>query len=272
MDKLLRPERFNTEASAPNSENIYKHWKFTFLNYMNTVNATRKEDPQNDLLDFFALVNNISASIYSRICNINSLTAAIRTLDQIYIKPTNVVFNRHKLITHKQAPGQSIDDFMQEIDKIASTCDFRAVSADQHRNLYVRDALINGVYSSSTRQRLLERTSLNLRETFELARSLEQAENQAATYENRDSVAAPLTAPERAGSVTPDDNIGAVRKYTRTQELCYFCGLARHSRNKCPARDSQCRNCGKSGHWKVKCRSGNSAVIGNPGNSLPDLA
>ena len=36
MDRLLRPKVFETETTSPNSEKLYRHWKTTFENYLET--------------------------------------------------------------------------------------------------------------------------------------------------------------------------------------------------------------------------------------------
>ena len=36
---------------------------------------------------------------------------------------------------------------------------------------------------------------------------------------------------------------------------CWNCGYQKHSKEKCPAREAQCRNCGKTGHYAKVCKS-----------------
>lgn len=38
---------------------------------------------------------------------------------------------------------------------------------------------------------------------------------------------------------------------------CFFCGLSRHPRAKCPAREGVCRKCQINGHYAKVCRSSN---------------
>ena len=42
---------------------------------------------------------------------------------------------------------------------------------------------------------------------------------------------------------------------TYSNQKCYFCGLNRHSRSKCPAREATCYNCSKTGHYGKICSS-----------------
>ena len=168
MDKLLRPRVFDTETTEPNSEKLYKHWKETFQNYLEqtipdpthettddaptrqaAIAATNKKRCQG-------LINYVSANVYDLISEIKDFPAAIAALDAAYIRPTNVVYNRHLLLTAKQDADQSIDTFVQTLQRVAKTCEFQAVSAEENKNQCMRDAFITGISSPHIRQRLLE--------------------------------------------------------------------------------------------------------------------
>lgn len=65
MEKLLKPERFDIEPSTPNSEKSFKHWKTTFMNYLEThIPQTTEQDASIERKKLFALVNSVSASVY----------------------------------------------------------------------------------------------------------------------------------------------------------------------------------------------------------------
>ena len=120
MDRLLCPERFTTEPSDPDAEKRYRHWKMTFSNCLTTsLPAVPTDDTaatvraSNEQKKLFGLHNNISHSIYELIADATSYDAAITILDNTYIKPTSIIYNRHKLRTSKQEPTQSIDMFVQ---------------------------------------------------------------------------------------------------------------------------------------------------------------
>lgn len=72
-------------------------------------------------------------------------------LQNAFIKPVSEIYNRHSLITCKQDPHQPIDNFMQNLERIAKTCNFQAVTAIENKNQYVREAFINGLNSSIIR-------------------------------------------------------------------------------------------------------------------------
>ena len=200
MDRLLRPKTLETQSTAPNAEKLYKHWKTTFENYLQScipavtpgvqgddasLETARAAREAAELKKLHALQNNISHEIFELIMDSEKYEDAIAILDAAYIRPTSVVYNRHKLITCKQDAGQSIDTFLQELQRISKSCNFLAVTAEQNRNEYVRDAFINGISSSNIRQRLLENMGdLSLDQAHTQARALEQAQTQSASYEN----------------------------------------------------------------------------------------
>ena len=78
----------------------------------------------------------------------------------------------------------SVDTYMQDLEKIAKTCNFTAVNAEENKKQYIRDAFINGISSSSIRQRLLENCDLTLEEVYRRARALEQAQRHSASFES----------------------------------------------------------------------------------------
>ena len=210
--------------------------------------------------------------------------SAIATLDAAYIRPTSVVYNRHQLITSKQDSGQTIDAYLQNLNRIAKSCNFEAVTAEQNRQQYVRDAFINGISSTTIRQRLLENVGeLTLTQACTQARALEQAQNQSATYEqnNMNNNVAAITETDSSLAAaggrknkpfTKNNTNNTTNQYvsqqTQSKDKCYFCGNARHDRTQCPARNDECLKCQKKGHWGRVCRSNTAiASIGATNNT-----
>ena len=60
---------------------------------------------------------------------------------------------------------------------------------------------------------------------------------------------------------------------TKPSRLCYFCGIKRHPLQLFPARDAECNNCGKKGHFKKVCKSSKNFVTSAAANyNAPSLA
>ena len=129
MDRLLRPERFTTEPNEPEAEKRYRHWKATLQNYLATTLTAPADGDQAALVThnqrkLYALHNNISHTIFELISDTADYTTAIQTLDNAYIKPQSIIYNRHKLMTSRQEPLQSIDTFLQSLEKMSKICNF----------------------------------------------------------------------------------------------------------------------------------------------------
>ena len=156
MDRLMRPEQFEIEPNAPNAEKLYKQWKLTFINYLETAITAGEGNNDNQTninhKKLFALINNISADVFDIVSDTDNFDAAIQALDNAYIKPMNIVYNRHQLITCKQDPTQTTDNYMQELERISKKCNFEAVTAEQNKQQYICDAFINGINSAYIRQ------------------------------------------------------------------------------------------------------------------------
>ena len=233
VDRLLRPKLFETEPSDPNAEKLYKHWKTTFENFLESclpavpagtpgdepsLAAERTAIAANERKKRHAILNNVGTNVYELIGECASYDLAIQTLDAAYIRPANEVYNRHQLLKSKQEAGQPIDIYLQNLQRIAKTCNFKAVTAEENKNQYIRDTFIKGISSSHIRQRLLENTGeLPLDQAYTQARALEQAQSQSASYDDNHGIAAVPSSEllseseESLGAAGSTDNNGSNR-------------------------------------------------------------
>ena len=158
----MRPQRLSLDPNSPSAGKEWKHWIRTFENYLASF-PERAEDeiPVNKL---HLLINSVAYDVYDFIEECVTYESAIRVLENLYVKTPNEIFARHLLATARQAPGQSLNDFVQKLQGLGKDCNFRPVTAQVYREEMVRDAFINGITSSSIRQRLLENRELSLRD------------------------------------------------------------------------------------------------------------
>ena len=260
MERFLRPERLDVDPNSANATKNWKHWKATFENFLNSF-AT----PPTDKLS--VLINYVSPNVFEIIAECEDYDAAIKTLKETYEKPVNEIFARHLLATYRQEPSQSLDDFLQKLKSLAKDCDFKAVTAIQHRDEQIRDAFISGLQSQMIRQRLLEMKSLDLSTAFSNARSLEMAEKQSHIYQPSSVPTSASTAVKKVESSPEDDE--SLLAATASRQKCFFCGYQRHPRAKCPAREETCKLCNKKGHFAKVCNSGRKSDLVAATHSLP---
>ena len=106
----------------------------------------------------------MSHSVYEHIDEIDNYDQCIAKLETLYCKTPNEIFARHCLAMRRQEPGESTDQFLVALKKLAKDCNFQAVTAEVYRRELVRDSFISGLSSTYIRQRLLEHNNLTQEE------------------------------------------------------------------------------------------------------------
>ena len=250
MDKYLRPSRFEVDANATGADKQWSHWYKTFSNFLDAI---AEHEPDK----LVTLTNYVAPNVYEYIAECTTYETAIETLEALYLKPTNEIYARHVLATRRQEAGESLDQYLQVLKRLSKDCNFKSVSAEKNREDFIRDSFINGLQSKGIRQRLLENKTLDLKTAFDQARALEMAQKNSESY-YRPNVNLPISASASIESQLPRDNQiqeEPLAPVAAVNTKCFFCGLNRHPRSKCPAKDSVCNSCGKTGHYARVCKS-----------------
>lgn len=263
MDKLFKPERLDIDPSSTNASKVYLHWIKTFENFVSQIR-------QENVNKLQLLVNFVSPLVYQYIEECQTYDAAISILRSTFVKPANEIYARHLLATRRQQSGESLDEYLHVLKKLSKDCNFTGVTAVQYRDEYIRDSFITGLLSPAIRQRLLENKSLDLQTMFDQARALESAQMSMKSYSG-ELITSPVTASVR----TPDEqsNFLEYSSCASSQNTCcYFCGLSKHVRSKCPARDQTCNKCRKKGHFARVCKNKNFSSSSAVQSSLSDIA
>ncbi|KAK3880809.1 hypothetical protein Pcinc_014730 [Petrolisthes cinctipes] len=260
MERLLRPERFDSDPSSSAAPQEWRHWFMTFENFLGAL-------PQENQNKLSLLINFISPRIYETISECTTYNSAIDNLKSQYMKPTNAVFARHRLATRRQQSGESLDEYLQALKSLSKDCVFKAVTATQHCEESIRDAFISGLQSSLIRQRLLEKKTLDLATAVDQARALDSAQKNSDLYS--------ATQPSRVLSAATQDTVGEV--YVESPPIvavvkgkCFFCGNSRHPRARCPARESICHKCQKKGHFAKVCRATSTTTTASAATTVSD--
>ena len=275
MDKILRPDRFDSDPYSSNAARDFKHWYKTFTNYLNELASLNPDKIKT-------LANSVSSSVYEYIDGIDVYDDAIARLREIYVKTPNEIFARHILATRSQQHGESINTYVQSLRLLSRDCNFKPVTGEEYRNEAIRDAFITGLYSNDIRQRLLEKETLTLKEAIEQARSLELAQTNSERYDDKNPGYSASSSHGSTSASTADNKLNqtvASSSSASVKQVCFFCGNTRHPRFKCPARNATCNNCGKHGHFSKVCKSSSiknssitNAAITETGDSVSLLA
>ncbi|XP_045445671.1 uncharacterized protein LOC123653729 [Melitaea cinxia] len=258
ISRYLRPERFDVEPAMAGSDLKWIHWKYSFENFIAQEAASA-----DDALKYKLLVNHISPSIFNFIQACNTYVDAMTTLSTTYEKRKNITLARHRLATRKQQPGETLAEYSRSLAILARECHFKAVTANEHQNETVCGTFIAGILSQKIRERLLEKSTMSLEETLNLAISLEtENTSRLLTVSSPSTSAVPVNAISETQAPQPQLNLAATRtqnfqysRPTQSDRRCFFCGGNVHQRIKCPANNTQCQLCSKKGHFATVCRS-----------------
>ena len=288
MDKYLKPARFDCDANAAGADKHFKHWLKTFQNFINAINITPATATNNGDANAEAnanadagsdkkldmLMNYVAPNVFDYITDCSTYDDAIETLTNIYVKPINEIYARYRLATRKQAESENLDAYIQDLHRLSKDCIFKSVTAEEHRQGYVRDAFISGIRSKDIRQKLLENASLSMDDVFKQARTLHTAHKNAESYSSNslsalastsyqqpiseDIVADQLQQPLQQHlqqQLYLENSVAAMNLQNLPPNSCYNCGHPRHpNRSQCPARKHRCKLCGTPGHWERVCQ------------------
>ena len=122
MERLLKPDRLNTDLNASSASREWLHWLRTFENFLTVL-------PQEGLDKLSVLTNYVSPKIFGYIEECTEYDRAIVVLNELFVKPKNEVFAHHVLDTRSQQTAESLDEYLQVLKTL------REDATRNHRNL-----------------------------------------------------------------------------------------------------------------------------------------
>lgn len=158
------------------------------------------------------------------------------------------IYSRFEILNITQKNGQSFQEYYTNVLVIANDCNYNANEKDK----IIRDIVLKGVYSDKVRRTALEK-SQNLEDLVKSANAIEHgnAQNQLMTHK----AAVHRIDYQRNFQGQRHPSQGQQQRH-KVNDKCYFCGgPANHSKDQCRAKNAECRQCGKIGHYAQVCKS-----------------
>ena len=150
---------------------------------------------------------------------------------------------------------------MRVLTVLRKGCNFKPVTASEHRNQFIRDAFISGLLNNQIRQRLLQNKELDLQTAFDQARSIDTALKSAEYYQTHTLASINQhEVQEKSVYLRKDEKIETKDVSARLAKSCSYCEAFSHPRYRCPARNAPCYKCKKKGHFCRGCRANKSAA------------
>ena len=177
----------------------------------------------------------------------------------------NTIFARVKFNRRVKRVGETVDNFIQDLHKLAEDCEYGALKDE-----LIRDRIVVGVTDDDLSNLLQTKANLTLAEAIQSSRQAEtRKEGQALLRGNQaDSLrfqtrhrnksqqrSFPNSPGRQLNRPTPSRGPPTSSRGPNNQPRCQYCGHERHKRDACPARQAICVACSKKGHYKAVCRS-----------------
>ena len=140
----MKAERLDLDPSSPNAAKEWRHWRRTFDNFI--IECGIDPVPNKHRI----ITNLISANVYEHVEDCTDIQSVIDTLDNLFVKSSNVIFARHLLSTRCQQSGETLDQFLQDLRKLSKDCKFKAVTAEQYREELIRDVHQWALFTSNS--------------------------------------------------------------------------------------------------------------------------
>ena len=181
-------------------------------------------------------------------------TATLRRLREFYSPQVNVIVERFTFRRREQHHDESTADYVAELRRLALNCDFGNLLDEM-----IRDHVVEKTLYPKLREKFLQNKNLTLAVVLTQAEAYERSVREARL------MAEPATCCDHSsthGELIQKASTHRSRKFVDGTG-CGACGAAKHRTGYrgCPARQSNCRQCGKRGHWAAVCRSLDSNVI-----------
>ena len=181
-----------------------------------------------------------------------------------HLKPTpNVIAERFRFFKRDRAAGETVNQYITELQRLSEHCEFRA-----ELKTYLRDRFVCGLNSQTVQQKLLASKDLDLAKALDLARSYESSSRDAKLIHAEAGVS-------HVHQVEMNERdcvhkIGLPQGSKIESRECYRCGNGGHLAAKCPYASYACHRCGMKGHLKKRCRQeGKSSVGASTHKSAP---
>ena len=158
MDKLEPPQAFSFD------DNVSHNWKFWVIN---TKGDKRKASI------FLTCVGQKGREIYETFTfepRYEMKLAPVFPNFSEYCNPRkNITILRHKFSTYRQQEGQNFHDFVTELKKLSSECEF-----DNLQDSLIKDMIVCGTKDNSLCERLLRECDLTLSKAISAGHAAEE--------------------------------------------------------------------------------------------------
>ena len=157
---------------------------------------------------------------------------------QLSPKPS-VITQRYRFHTRIQNEGETINDYVAQLRKLAIHCNLNNL------NDTLRDRLVCGIRNTGIQKRLLSESTLPLEKAITISVAMEMAAKDAIELQGKLKVNKITQA--KSSRVSHNSQSKA------RENACFRCGKPGHQSNSCKHKEATCYYCKKKGHIEKAC-------------------
>ncbi|KAJ1211510.1 hypothetical protein NDU88_006868 [Pleurodeles waltl] len=249
---ITHPQAFWAAGSSPPVK--WSEWKDYFLNYIGAIDMENKMPAEQKKRLLLHMLGPVGLKTYNKMqkssvsgdgCVFN---AAMQGLDKYFAPKVCVGITRYKFFQRKQQKGESADDYVADLKKLALDCKFGSIHDD-----LIRDQVVVHSNNQSIQERLWINGDSPLEEIVAIVRKAEISER----------CVSELRATEKSvDSVYKVINHSTLKEQRSSQgngseRRCYRCDSKEHLAyaKTCPAVKQKCSKCDIVGHFAKVCRN-----------------
>lgn len=180
-----------------------------------------------------------------------TVNGILDSLKNYYRSQRNVAVDRVALHRRTQHENETFDEFRFSLDEMAED----ATLCEHCKEDQIVTQIMVGTKDEEARRLLLEqRTFPTLKQTIEICQAREIASNNQAILGGREVYKVSNYKSEKSKKDMERSRSQSQNRNKKANQKCGFCGYKSHPKEKCPARNQDCRNCRKRGHFEKCCR------------------
>ncbi|KAK7933590.1 hypothetical protein WMY93_004486 [Mugilogobius chulae] len=235
---------FDTESEPSSVGPRWTKWLQRFENYTTAMNITGDARLKALLLH---VAGEKVHDIYDTLSAEGDKYADTKQKLSAYFTPKkNVQYQVYLFRKAVQEPGENLDTYHTRLRILAKNCEFTDTTAE------IKTQIIQSCSSSRLRRKALREPDLTLEDILNHGRACELSEMQATGMETG-SVATVNKLFHKTGHKNPSRGNWQPRKQPTNR--CRNCGGNYPHDGDCPAKNKECKACGKLNHFARQCRS-----------------
>ncbi|XP_018369319.1 PREDICTED: uncharacterized protein LOC108765221, partial [Trachymyrmex cornetzi] len=169
---------------------------------------------------------------------------------------TNVIYERARFNQRRQDANETVDEFIADLFRLAESCNFGNL-----REELIRDRIVVGVRNTKLSEAMQLQSDLTLEKAISKTRQADEVKrHQNLVRGEQTSVTSGLAIDhirrQKSNQQSKTSGKHGEQRSNKKAQKCNRCGCApQHAFIACPAKHSDCNNCGKRGHWEAVCNT-----------------